>query len=147
MLARTVLRCDPRSVRRARRFVAKALLAGDVPAELVDTAVLLVSELASNVILHARSGIEVSVACRPDHARVAVADRNPRHLVRRRHAQDATTGRGLLLVDRLAATWGVEPAPDGKTVWFELRPPAGDAAADPDLEHFLDLESAAGQAS
>jgi hypothetical protein len=40
----------------------------------------------------------------------------------RDHDALAGSGRGLRLIDMLAANWGVELADDGKTVWAELRP-------------------------
>jgi hypothetical protein len=38
----------------------------------------------------------------------------------RRHSTEATTGRGLQLLDSVASAWGVEPRSAGKTVWFEV---------------------------
>ncbi len=52
--------------------------------------------------------------------RVEVADHDPALPVQQHPPAEAVTGRGLLIVDALATRWGVEPAADGKTVWFEL---------------------------
>jgi hypothetical protein len=41
---------------------------------------------------------------------------------------DATTGRGLLIVDSLASRWGVIEHDGGKSVWFEVEPVAEDVA-------------------
>lgn len=141
MQAQTALGCDPRSVRAARRFVTELLFAERLQADLVDTAALLVTELVTNAVLHARSAIELSVTCHRDWARVDVADAAPRAIARRSQHLDATTGRGLLLMDLLASTWGVEPSPDGKTVWFEVRPAGPGDRTEPDLDGLLSLDS------
>lgn len=126
----------PQSVGQVRRVVsAAASEAGAEPAS-VELAAFLASEIATNVVLHARTPYEVSVvatggAGRPRRTRcirVAVTDRSPALPATRRHRADATTGRGLRLLAVLAADHGVEVARTGagKTVWFEvpLRDPA-----------------------
>ena len=88
------------------------------------TAALLVSELASNALLHARTGFTVVLETRPGGAlRVEVADGSRGVPRARRYGGEATTGRGLHLVEELADSWGVERSADGKTVWAELAPP------------------------
>ncbi|MBO8193471.1 SpoIIE family protein phosphatase [Streptomyces oryzae] len=113
----------PESAAAARRFVRSAL-DGAEP-ELVDTAELLLSELVTNAVLHARTEIEVSVSAVDGGVRARVVDRLPsRSVVRRRHRADASTGLGLVLVEGLASRYGVETdggtGGDRKTVWFEL---------------------------
>jgi anti-sigma regulatory factor (Ser/Thr protein kinase) len=105
------------SVREARAFVLDA--AGDLP---VDPQVLelLVSELASNAVLHARSPFEVAVTNTPDVVRVAVRDESAAMPEVQSPDQTATTGRGLRIVERLARAWGVDRLNPGKAVWFEL---------------------------
>ena len=86
-----------------------------------DTALLLVSELVSNAILHARSTIRLTATSEASHLRVEVTDESARLPLARYYSPDATTGRGLHLVDRLADSWGFDTlGPAGKTVWFEL---------------------------
>jgi len=116
---RVVLPPEPTSPRRARQHVSAALREAGLD-DLVDDASLLVSELVTNALLHARSDAVVALTATAATVRVAVADRSPRAPVRRRHGADATTGRGLRLLEQLALRWGVDAAPDGKTVWFEL---------------------------
>ena len=112
------------SVPAARHFVAEAL-----PQTCwADEVTLLVSELASNAVRHARTPFVVSLQCDGATVRVEVRDGNPARPVLQRPPVDAVTGRGLLIVDALATRWGVEPTPDGKAVWFEL---ACRSAADP----------------
>ncbi|GAA3161680.1 hypothetical protein GCM10010531_11700 [Blastococcus jejuensis] len=119
----------PDSIPAARRYVSDAL--DRVPAELGQTAALLVSELATNAVRHA-GGHEfvVEVQVSPDEGRVwvGVTDTDSGLPVLRNPAVTAEHGRGIRLVSTLADRWGARrrrhsPA---KTVWFELDyPPAG----------------------
>lgn len=110
------------SVRRARRTIAAFLDPGEVPASVVDDLLLLVSELVTNAVVHAGSPAVVRLDADLDRIKVAVADRDadgsPGTVVEPDPL--SSSGRGVLLVDRLAARWGVEPHCEGKTVWFEL---------------------------
>lgn len=107
------------SARDARRFVTTALhsLGHDVHAEV---AALLVSELVTNAILHARSEIVLRVRDVDQRVRVEVGDASLAALVVRDFGREASTGRGLMLVESIADRWGSEVSPGGKTVWFEL---------------------------
>lgn len=110
---------DTDTPRRARRFIQDALDEG-APDDVVDIAVLLVSEVVTNAVLHARSEVCVGITWQSGRVRVEVSDRSPVRPVARRFAEDAGTGRGMLLVEELADAWGMRPAADGKVVWFEL---------------------------
>jgi len=92
----------------------------DVPIDVRNLAALLVSELTSNVILHAQTHFSLCADVTPFGLRVEVADgtRDPPVVIR--PAPTAQGGRGMLLVDQLADNWGTESIPDGKLVWFEL---------------------------
>jgi PAS domain S-box-containing protein len=109
----------PESARRARRVVSSALVdAGRV--DLVETAELLVSELVTNAVVHARTAIDLLITAGADGLRVAVRDGSA-HLPSRRHyGRAATTGRGLELVSLLARRHGTDSDDVGKTVWFEI---------------------------
>lgn len=113
---------DPRptSVRLARHFVRDVLTrmgAGHV----IDVAVLLASELVTNAVLHGHGFVRLSVEVRPDRTvRVTVHDGHASPPVERNSSVDDVSGRGMHLVDVLSERWGVEPADDGKAVWFEL---------------------------
>jgi anti-sigma regulatory factor (Ser/Thr protein kinase) len=112
---------SPDSVPAARRFVRRTLAAWGL-APLADAASLVVSELATNAVLHARSEFTVRVAV--DEAgglRLEVADRSRRRLQPRSHSAAATTGRGLGIVGELAQAWGVADDEHGKSVWVVLR--------------------------
>ena len=113
----------PDRVREARRFVISALAPGH---PLRDTAELLVSELASNAILHSASGkpggtfavhYQLSSRC----FRVEVKDDGGPTAPRQRvHHMESVTGRGLEIFDALANRWGVDGGNGGRVVWFEL---------------------------
>jgi anti-sigma regulatory factor (Ser/Thr protein kinase) len=84
-------------------------------------AVLLASELATNAVVHARSGFEVAVSTDVDRLRVEVSDADPGVPQVQWVPAGATSGRGLLIVETMAAAWGVTTLDGGgKTVWFEL---------------------------
>lgn len=116
-----VLPPAPDSVTTARAVVRSALRGWDLE-QLTDTAALLVSELATNAVLHARSDFAVCVERRAGRVRVSVSDCSARTASRRRYGLHAGTGRGLGLIDSLALAWGSDEAaePWTKTVWFEL---------------------------
>ncbi|MFD0775452.1 ATP-binding protein [Streptomonospora algeriensis] len=113
-------------IQHARRFVARVL----EPSPELTTATLLTSELATNAITHSASGMpggkfEVSVDLAAGWARVEVRDLGSPEQPRAQNRDPYDTsehGRGLDLVDALAATWGAERRPDGlgRLVWFEL---------------------------
>jgi anti-sigma regulatory factor (Ser/Thr protein kinase) len=111
----------------ARHFVADVLAGWGLTC---DDLPLLVSELATNAVLHARSDFEVSVARTGQRVRVAVFDQNTRLPSFAVAPPDAYSGRGLMLLRQLATAWGVESHSDvGKTIWFELEVPLGEPAA------------------
>jgi anti-sigma regulatory factor (Ser/Thr protein kinase) len=112
---------DASSVGEARLFVRDALSETDAPADVVDSAVLLVSELATNVTLHARTDVRVTVRFEDDCLWAEVKDWNSRLPQACLPPEDATTGRGLQLVEAIASSWGVERDSDGKVVWFQLQ--------------------------
>jgi anti-sigma regulatory factor (Ser/Thr protein kinase) len=106
----------------ARRFVASAIQGGG-PAR--DVSRLLVSEAATNALLHSASGeggsFAVEYLISKDLLRVEVHDGGgPSGPRRRVHHPESMTGRGLDLFDALSDRWGVDGSPDGWTVWFEL---------------------------
>jgi DNA-binding NarL/FixJ family response regulator len=121
-LVRTKLGLDASSSRSARGFVREALDRWEC-AEALDTVALLVSELVNNAVVHARSEPDLAVWLTPSRVRVEVTDASP--LLPEVRSADLLdgSGRGLALVDALAASWGVEGRPDGKTVWFEVDRP------------------------
>jgi len=117
----TKLPGHPSAVPAARRFASQHLLDFDGRPEVVDTARLLVTELATNAVLHASSPIRLTVESHDDSIRVEVRDDDPGTIDQpTAPAIDATSGRGLWLVDALACAWGVNRNERGKTIWFEV---------------------------
>lgn len=106
----------PASVAAARRFAVSVLRQHGFPSWPAD---LLVSEVATNVIAHARTPFTVSVDI-DEVARVVVSDGAAILPAVRDLAADSEDGRGLFLVEALAHRWGVERAEGGKQVWFEV---------------------------
>ena len=106
----------------ARSFVTATLIAWHVE-QFTETAILLTSELVTNAVLHAGSGVVLQIARTTDGIRCEVTDRGPgRPEMRLARAEDLS-GRGLQLVDQLSRAWGVAPDHGGKSVWFELTDP------------------------
>lgn len=117
------LAAEPESVPAARRFVTDALAGW--PAESLHEVALMVSEVATNCVMHARTeftlvlvrtGRVVQIELTDDGdglPEVATPDETDPH------------GRGLRIVDQLATAWGVESArrSSGKTLWFSLLAP------------------------
>jgi anti-sigma regulatory factor (Ser/Thr protein kinase) len=109
---------SPSSIGHARRFAAAAL--EGVDDEVVETVTLLVSEISTNSIMHARTGFTVEFELGFDVVRVAIADLGSGDPTVRSPAVTDTSGRGLRIVETLSDSWGIEPSGSGrgKTVWF-----------------------------
>ena len=106
----------PASAGEARRFTVSVLRERGFPSWPAD---LLVSEIVTNVVKHARSPFTVAVSFL-GAARVTVFDGSSTLPALRELVDDAEDGRGLFLVQALAQRWGVENHPSGKQVWFEV---------------------------
>lgn len=102
----------PRAV---RQFVT-AMLEEWAGAGLVEDAALVVTEIATNAVVHTQAPFSVTVAASEDTIRIDVADAHPPA-----GALLAAPGHGLSVVDAVAASWGVHPVDGGKTVWAQLR--------------------------
>jgi anti-sigma regulatory factor (Ser/Thr protein kinase) len=109
----------PASAGQARRFVESVLAAADLD-DLAYRATMLVSELVANAVLHTGTTIEVVVCPEPTRVRIEVHDGSPQLPIRKHYSNMSGTGRGLLLVERMASEWGSDRTADGKFVWFEL---------------------------
>ena len=109
---------DPQAPGRARRFARDVL--ADQSDDVIDLIELLVSEVVTNAVLHARSDMRVTLTWRGDTFRVEVADHSPLLPAQRQFSELATTGRGIQLVEEIADSWGMVPTSSGKVVWFEL---------------------------
>ncbi len=110
------------SPRAARQFLVSALDRWGYEGRLVSDAELVLSELATNAVLHAKTGFEVSLTMDEGLLRLAVHDDSSLPPEVQDDDPDAETGRGLQLVSALCERWGVDVAPGriGKTVWAEV---------------------------
>ncbi len=111
----------PESVAAARDAARRAL--ADQPAELVEAAVLMTSELAANCVRHAQTDFELTIAAEDD-VRIEVRDAStddPRLLS---PTLRQPSGRGLRIVDSMSHRWGITRDSTGKTVWFTLVTPS-----------------------
>lgn len=108
------------SVPEVRRFVAGSL--ADLPAAQREIVLLVVSELATNAVLHSGTAFEVRVDETASTVRVEVSDGGEGDPVMLSPPLEAPHGRGLQIVNGLAGSWGVTQGPraPGKTVWFSL---------------------------
>jgi hypothetical protein len=115
----------------------KRELAHSARTEFTDSAVLGVSELVTNAVLHVRSPILVRLLDEQDRVRVEVYDDSPRppegHAVFVPDGQHmpSTIGRGLQIVDSISHSWGVSYEPVGKCIWF-VPAPQGEQPTDSD---------------
>jgi hypothetical protein len=91
--------------------------------DLRANASLLVSEVVANAILHASGPVTVEVLQRGNAYRIGVCDTSTTPPTEKGYRTDDATGRGLHLLDCLAAAWGWKRTGDGKVVWFDLPVP------------------------
>ncbi|MFC9624731.1 SpoIIE family protein phosphatase [Streptomyces sp. NPDC056930] len=124
---------DPEGLSDARTIVRQALTDWDM-AEFADDAELVTGELLVNVLLHTEGGAILTLEVLPEpvrRVRLSVQDRSSVWPRRRSPGETATSGRGLLLLDAVAARWGIEPRGEGKAVWCEIGPSAPPASTPP----------------
>jgi serine/threonine-protein kinase RsbW len=109
------------AVRQARQATRDALATWRL-AYLEETAVLLVSELVTNAVRHARGSDAITLQLQASRTwlRIEVTDADPRWPQPRSPAEFDGSGFGLVLVDALAGKWGVRETATGKAVWAEL---------------------------
>ena len=115
---------DKLAPRAARRFVDEMLAEAGYD-DVLDTVELLVTEVVTNAVLHARSEAKVVIQLLPDAVRVEVLDQDDSFPVRRRARSDQPGGRGLELVEQMSRAWGIDMLSVGKRTWFEVAREAG----------------------
>lgn len=104
----------------ARRRASRAFAEAGLDAREVQVLVLLVSELVTNALVHARPPVRLVIDVDGERTRIEVRDAATRVPHVRSAAISVVGGRGLVLVDDLATRWGTRVDDDGKTVWLEL---------------------------
>jgi anti-sigma regulatory factor (Ser/Thr protein kinase) len=107
----------------ARHQVARFAVENRLTAEPA-VALVVLSELVTNAVLHGAEPIEVCVSGEGDALRIEVSDGDAQstRLVPRAPQPDRPGGLGLHIVDALARRWGTDIREDGKTVWAEIGP-------------------------
>jgi serine phosphatase RsbU (regulator of sigma subunit)/anti-sigma regulatory factor (Ser/Thr protein kinase) len=121
--ALTVAQAEPERIAGARQQL-REMLHDWASADQRDSAVLLVSEMLTNVLVHTDTDAllvaEVTGGTDDRRMRIEVTDASD-DLPHRRHPGElASSGRGLVLVEFLADSWGVDPRGEGKSIWFEF---------------------------
>jgi anti-sigma regulatory factor (Ser/Thr protein kinase) len=131
----TIAQAEPERVAGIRQQL-RELLHDWADPEQVDAAELMVSEMVTNVLLHTDEDALIVAEIVGERGkrrlRVDVSDGSDEQPHRRRPGEMASSGRGLLLMEMLAESWGVDPRGEGKCIWFELyevSPPGPDGGA------------------
>jgi len=117
--AQMTLRPEPQQVAAGRRFTRDTLTVWQ-HTDLADTACLLVSEILTNAVHHARQMIGLRLHHTAREVIAEITDDNTQLPQRTLPAPIDESGRGLTLVEALASTWGARQSSTGKTVWFTL---------------------------
>ncbi|WP_328943796.1 SpoIIE family protein phosphatase [Streptomyces sp. NBC_00250] len=127
----TIAQAEPERIAEAREQM-RQLLHDWADEDQLDSAVLMVSEMVTNVLVHTDGDalFVAEVACgeKSRRLRVEVSDTSDELPHKRHPGEMASSGRGLLLMEMLADAWGVDPRGEGKAIWFELNEP--DSAKD-----------------
>ncbi|GAA2764282.1 SpoIIE family protein phosphatase [Streptomyces paradoxus] len=119
----TVAQAEPERIAVARQQLRELLHDWSSP-DQVDSAVLLLSEMLTNVLVHTDSDAllvaEITGGVGERRLRIEVTDAGDDLPHKRRPGELASSGRGLVLIELLAHAWGVDPRGEGKSIWFEL---------------------------
>jgi anti-sigma regulatory factor (Ser/Thr protein kinase) len=112
------LSADPASVREARGYTRSAL--SEVGCTDSASVALVVSELVTNAIVHAREPISLHLWPARNRVRVGVSDASAAQPTPQEPSVGQPHGRGLAMIERLSLRWGFEPHPRGKLIWAEV---------------------------
>lgn len=102
-------------VARARHFIG-----GSVPPALRSSVELVVSELVTNAVRHARTPLTVRLIRSSPALRIEIEDSSAILPAVLDLTDDGEGGRGLQIVEALTTAWGVEASETGKRIWFEI---------------------------
>ena len=114
----------------ARRFTSDVLREWDLD-DLVDIALLVVSEVVTNAVAHTVGVARIALVRDPRFLRIEVSNSSEHSPRVRQVDDDATSGRGMFIVDALAEEWGIERQTNGKTLWIRLALPGAADATPP----------------
>jgi signal transduction histidine kinase len=131
----------PQSIREGREALRQwcsswgvtGVSADDPQSELLDDALLVLTELLTNALRFSDGDIEIVVDARRDHLQIAVRDGNSVLAKVRSADTAATAGRGIAMVEALSQSWGQYPRGGGKVVWARLAVPSGSGLGRPGL--------------
>ncbi|MFI1713697.1 SpoIIE family protein phosphatase [Streptomyces litmocidini] len=130
----TIAQAEPERIAEAREQV-RQLLHDWSDGDQLDAAVLMVSEMVTNVLVHTDGDalLVAEVACgeKARRLRVEVSDGSDELPHKRHPGEMASSGRGLVLMEMLADAWGVDPRGEGKAIWFELNEPEAGPGPEP----------------
>ena len=124
-VAHAAFQPDDRAAAAARSHVRDTLREWRVD-PVADDAVLLVSELVTNAVVHAGTPVDVTCQLVDGTVQVDVQDRHPSRVLPEVPVQEnveGSSGRGLLLAAAIASSWGVTYTTNSKNVWFRLELP------------------------
>jgi anti-sigma regulatory factor (Ser/Thr protein kinase) len=103
-----------------REQLARALADCGLAGEEREPTLQVVTELLTNAADHGCAPVELTVSFPGDFVRVEVHDAASEPPQQQPHRLWEARGRGLQLIDALAAQWGWTPDPTGKTVWADV---------------------------
>ncbi|MGW2083951.1 ATP-binding SpoIIE family protein phosphatase [Streptomyces sp. NPDC001880] len=122
-IALSIAQAQPERIAAARQQL-RDLLHDWADPEQVDAAVLMLSEMATNVLVHTDGDALMLAQATGEQGerqlRVEVSDGSDELPHKRSPGEMASSGRGLVLMEMLADAWGVDPRGAGKSIWFEL---------------------------
>jgi anti-sigma regulatory factor (Ser/Thr protein kinase) len=110
----------PSAVPQARRVLRECLGLTDLAEDVRGTAELLVSELVTNAVKYGKPPVWLLVELRPGLVHASVSDTSTALPQRRAAEPEAEGGRGLLILDAFAGSWGAVSVESGKYLWFDL---------------------------
>jgi hypothetical protein len=113
----------------ARRFAGQTLAEWDLPDSVAEDAILIVSELVTNAIVHGRPPVRLRLVRAPRELAIEVDD-DAGAIPRKLHASlDDINGRGLAIVAEIGSRWAARANGRGKTVWSTLPIPGAEPAS------------------
>ncbi|MCU1690548.1 MAG: putative sensor protein [Pseudonocardiales bacterium] len=109
--------CTSRTAAEVRRRIASAPVAALVSAPVREDLTLAATELLTNAVRAGASAVDVALHVSHRHIELDVTDDAPGRPERQQPGPDDVHGRGLQILDAVAAQWGHRPTAPGKTVW------------------------------